>query len=279
MLSALLEGDEERVALLSHWIRIRQSSDKPPLVASSLFGPLFEDQRLPSPSQQCELLIRWLGAASGSPGRRVEAEAPPLKAEIGALNDHGLVFILNSLQQRDLISWKHFGRGFRLQLTLGGWEAYGRLEHPLTVSTEGAAGDQRDAFICHAGEDKISIVQPLRAAFDQIGITYWYDNSEIRWGDSLTQQVNAGLAISRFVLVVLSPAFMRKPWPQRELYAALGAEAASGSVKVLPLLCGTAPEQQETLERLPLMRDKLHLVWSGDAAQVVEALLTRLRPA
>ena len=48
--------------------------------------------------------------------------------------------------------------------------------------------EQRDIFICHASEDKGDIVKPIIEAFEQSGITYWYDEAEIKWGDSITQK-------------------------------------------------------------------------------------------
>ncbi|MBI4633488.1 MAG: toll/interleukin-1 receptor domain-containing protein [Deltaproteobacteria bacterium] len=97
----------------------------------------------------------------------------------------------------------------------------------------------RDIFICHASEDKDEVVRPMVEAFNQAGVSCWYDEAEIKWGDSITQKVNAGLRISRYVIVVLSPTFLAKNWPQRELNSALNLESTSGEVKVLPLLVGT----------------------------------------
>jgi len=66
----------------------------------------------------------------------------------------------------------------------------------------------RDIFICHAGEDKEEIVRPMVEAFSQSGISCWYDEAEIRWGDSIVQKVNEGLAASRYVVVVFSAAHL-----------------------------------------------------------------------
>lgn len=134
----------------------------------------------------------------------------------------------------------------------------------------------RDIFICHASEDKRGIVGPIVQAFTQAGISVWYDEAEIKWGDSVTQKVNEGLKISRFVIVVLSPSFVKKNWPQRELNAALNIEASTGEVKVLPLLVGSEEEKKEILERYPLLNDKKYLPWDGDLRKIVEALIARL---
>jgi hypothetical protein len=135
---------------------------------------------------------------------------------------------------------------------------------------------KRDIFICHASEDKDDVVRPMAESFSQEGISCWYDEAEIKWGDSITQKVNEGLRISRYVIVVLSSAFMAKKWPQRELNAALNIEASSGEVKVLPLLVGTENEKTSIIAAVPLLNDKRYLPWDGDLKKVVEAIQKRL---
>lgn len=134
----------------------------------------------------------------------------------------------------------------------------------------------RDIFICHASEDKDYIVRPLVEAFTESGISCWYDEAEIQWGDSITQKVNEGLAKSRYVLVVFSIAFVKKNWPQRELNAIINLEASTGDVKVLPLLVGTEQEKKEILSQFPLLNDKRYLPWGGEVKGIVEAMLSRL---
>jgi len=136
--------------------------------------------------------------------------------------------------------------------------------------------ETRDVFLCHASEDKAVIVEPLVIALKDRGLSYWYDNAEITWGDSITEKVNDGLIKSRYVLVVLSPEFMKKRWPQRELYSALNIEVSTGEVRVLPLLCGSTSERKAILEKLPLLNDKFYITWSGNPNDVISALLDRL---
>jgi hypothetical protein len=113
-------------------------------------------------------------------------------------------------------------------------------------------------------------------AFTQAGISVWFDEAEIKWGDSITQKVNEGLKISRYVIVVLSPSFIKKNWPQKELNAALNIEISTGEIKVLPLLVGSENEKDKILENYPLLNDKMYLPWDGDLRKIVETLLARL---
>jgi len=136
--------------------------------------------------------------------------------------------------------------------------------------------DLRHVFVCHASEDKDAIVRPLVEAFNEVGISCWYDVAEIKWGDSVTAKVSHGLRVSRYVVVVISPASAGKHWPERELNAVLNQEASTGEMKVLPLLVGTPQERHEVMAKYPLLNDKMHLVWDGDAGSVARAMLARL---
>lgn len=132
--------------------------------------------------------------------------------------------------------------------------------------------DRRDIFLCHAGEQKTAVVEPLAAALRAASISYWYDSEEILWGDSVASRINEGLARCRFVVTVLSSAFEGKPWPERELNTALSREPG-GTQRVLPLLVGTPQERQAIFARYLLLSDKRYLVWDGDAGPVVRELL------
>jgi hypothetical protein len=92
-----------------------------------------------------------------------------------------------------------------------------------------------DLFICHASEDKESVVRPLATLLRDRGRRVWVDEGEIRLGDSLRQKIDDGLIRSRFGLVVLSPAFFRKRWPRVELDGLAAREIVSGEKVVLPV--------------------------------------------
>jgi len=130
--------------------------------------------------------------------------------------------------------------------------------------------NMRDVFLCHASEDKESVVRPLFQALENAEISCWYDEAEIRWGHSITQTVNQGLGISRYAIVVLSRAFLSKNWPQRELNAVLNLEASTGEVRVLPLVVGDAHD--EVFSAYPLLNDKRYLTWAGDSAPIIKEL-------
>lgn len=61
-----------------------------------------------------------------------------------------------------------------------------------------------DVFISHAAEDKDAVVRPLALSLQQRGLSVWYDEFELRVGDSLRRKIDSGIARSRFGIVVSS---------------------------------------------------------------------------
>ena len=134
----------------------------------------------------------------------------------------------------------------------------------------------RDVFICHAREDRETIVDPIVRALEAAGISVWHDRAEIRWGDSLIGKIQEGLNNSRYVLAVISRHSVTKPWPQKELSSALSGEISNGAVKVLPLIVGSEAERADILRHLSLHADKLYEIWTGAPEYVVEKIRQRL---
>ncbi len=96
-----------------------------------------------------------------------------------------------------------------------------------------AANYEWDAFIAHASEDKDGFVRPLAEALRQ-HVRVWYDEFTLRVGDSLRKRIEDGLANSRFGIVVLSPNFFAKKWPQDELDG-LDVRERGGEKVILPV--------------------------------------------
>ena len=67
-----------------------------------------------------------------------------------------------------------------------------------------------DVFISHAWKDKDSFVRPLAKALQAKGLKVWFDESELKVGDSLRRSIDQGLAKSKYGIVVLSPNFFER---------------------------------------------------------------------
>jgi hypothetical protein len=120
--------------------------------------------------------------------------------------------------------------------------------------TNGPAEKAWDVFISHATEDKEAVVRPLAHALQARGLRVWYDEFELRLGDSLRRKIDNGLAKSKFGVVVLSPAFFAKNWPQYELDGFVMREM-TGQQVILPLWHHISKD--EILAVSPSLADKV----------------------
>ena len=127
-----------------------------------------------------------------------------------------------------------------------------------------------DVFISHAAEDKESVVRPLANALVNKGLKVWYDEFELKIGDSLRRKIDRGLAKSRFGIVVLSKDFIRKGWTNYELDGII-SKANTGEQVLLPIWHGIT--KQEVLDYSPSLADK---VARNTAAYTVEEIASEI---
>jgi hypothetical protein len=111
-----------------------------------------------------------------------------------------------------------------------------------------------DVFISHAAADKDEIARPLAHALRDAGYSVWYDEFTLALGDSLIRNIDRGLAESRYGIVIISPEFLTKDWPRRELEGLVTREMGRGKV-LLPVWHQVTREQIERYS--PPLADRL----------------------
>lgn len=127
-----------------------------------------------------------------------------------------------------------------------------------------------DVFISHASEDKDAVVRPLANALRNNGITVWYDEFELKIGDSLRRKIDQGLSKSRFGIVVISRSFIKKGWTNYELDG-LMTKAISGQQILLPIWHDIT--KQEVIDYSPSLADK---VARNTSQETVEEIATEI---
>lgn len=111
-----------------------------------------------------------------------------------------------------------------------------------------------DVFISHASDDKDEIVRPLARALQSSGLVVWYDEFELKIGDSLRKKIDHGLGRSRFGVVVFSKAFLSKGWTNYELDGIV-TKSVSGDQVLLPIWHNIT--KQEIVDFSPSLADKV----------------------
>lgn len=126
-----------------------------------------------------------------------------------------------------------------------------------------------DLFISHASEDKDAVVRPLAQLLRDSGLRVWLDETEIKLGDSLRRSIDHGLSKSRYGLVILSPDFLRKEWPQKELDGLVAREDGRDKV-ILPVWHNVT--RKDITNFSPPLADKLAVPTSKGLAEVVSEI-------
>ena len=130
---------------------------------------------------------------------------------------------------------------------------------PSLVKDEAAVvpdenGKTYDVFISHASEDKDAVARPLARALETAGLTVWYDEFELRIGDSLRRKIDYGLAHSRFGIVIISRDFIKKGWTNYELDGIV-TRTVSGEQVMLPIWHNITKD--EVIAYSPTLADKV----------------------
>ena len=132
-----------------------------------------------------------------------------------------------------------------------------------------------DFFICHASEDKDDFVRELAELLRTKGAKVWYDEFTLKVGSRLRREIDRGLVLSKFGIVVVSEHFFKKQWPQRELDGLFSLDNQERG-RILPVWHKVTKD--EVVRHSPTLADIVALntgVQSVD--EIAEELLTVLQ--
>lgn len=133
-----------------------------------------------------------------------------------------------------------------------------------------------DVFICHASEDKDSFVRPLAQALQTEHVEVWFDEFSLKLGDSIRRSIEKGLSQSRFGIVILSPAFFEKNWPQYELDGLVEREMKGNDKIILPLWHGVTHDH--VMQYSPALAGRKAASSDRGIQKIVDEVLEVIRP-
>src|ERR1044071_3276936 len=120
-------------------------------------------------------------------------------------------------------------------------------------------------FISHSSRDKALAVR-LAGDLTKAGVDIWYDQWEIKVGDSIIDKINNGLRVSDYLLIILSKASANSQWVKEELSAAKTIEIDKRGVFILPALA-------ESCDIPPLIVSKRYADFRSDYQYGLDELL------
>ena len=130
-----------------------------------------------------------------------------------------------------------------------------------------------DVFISHAFEDKDSIARPLYEALIEKGLSVWFDEDKLKWGDSLRREIDEGLSECRYGIVILGKTLLTKDkgWFVTEVDALFTRETNTGNVALLPLLHGI--DLDDLISKVPTISGKLFVKSEEGIPAIVDKLM------
>jgi len=126
-----------------------------------------------------------------------------------------------------------------------------------------------DIFLSYAYPDKDRYVLPLARSLSARNVKVWIDVNEIGWGDNIWVNINRGLEESKVVVLCLSEAFLKRPWPENEMAAAVAARHRDGTKQVLPLILNS---KSAVLKTYPMIGALAYREWSNGLEQIADEL-------
>ncbi|NIO20250.1 MAG: TIR domain-containing protein [Candidatus Aenigmarchaeota archaeon] len=133
-----------------------------------------------------------------------------------------------------------------------------------------------DVFISHASEDKEKFVRPLATKLKEKNLSIWYDEFSLKVGDSLRKSIDYGLKESKFGVVIFSPSFFNKNWPEWELNGLIQLNNKYKERKILPVWHNVTYD--EILEYSPSIADLYSINSQLGLEYVVDKLLEVIKP-
>lgn len=122
-----------------------------------------------------------------------------------------------------------------------------RLKPKITFATVHGVRKLK-IFLSHASEDKQFVKRLADDLFDR-GLLVWYDEWEIKGGQSITERIKTGIEESAFMAVVLSKNSVDKGWVKKEIEQGLFKEIDSKKMYILPILLDECSIPKEFKDR------------------------------
>jgi hypothetical protein len=189
---------EKKSAILSHAIRRMQKQNSWPEIDSKILDIIMENNYLPSPAEQADNLILWLGNNIDAPGIEISIDPDLHKAIIGAVNNNNFHFVVSSLIEEGLVLSQRDTAKRPVTLSFKGWERYDRIKK--------GALDSRKAFMAMPfGNDLIDKVYSdyFKRAVEQTGFNLFRIDEKPKAG-SIDDRLRVEIRTSRFIIAELT---------------------------------------------------------------------------
>lgn len=142
-----------------------------------------------------------------------------------------------------------------------------------TVEIRAAAQpDLRDAFLCHAWDDRKGPAKELHDLLEAAGVKVWFSEKDLGLGVPMMRAIDKGLANSRIGLVLVTPAMLERL--PKESVADKELSALLAGNQLVPIVHNTTYEALRNVS--PLLASRTGLDTSEDSMAVVAKKIAEL---
>ena len=131
-----------------------------------------------------------------------------------------------------------------------------------------------DIFVSHATDDKETIARPLSLLLKNYGLNVWYDEFEIKIGDSIVEKITEGLLKSRFGIIILSHSFFKRKWTKLEIHTIVN-KMVNEDYKIFPIWHKITRE--EIQQYSPILADYLGITTEKGTDLIAKEIIERVK--
>lgn len=146
---------------------------------------------------------------------------------------------------------------------------------PIRETVEERAATQpdlRDAFLCHAWDDRKGAAKELHDLLHEAGVKVWFSEKDLGLGVPMMRSIDKGLANSRIGLVLVTPAMLERL--PKESVADKELSALLAGNQLVPIVHNTTYEALRNVS--PLLASRSGLDTSEDSMSVVAQKIAEL---
>lgn len=132
--------------------------------------------------------------------------------------------------------------------------------------------DLRDAFLCHAWDDRKGAAKELHDFLEAVGVKVWFSEKDLGLGVPMMRAIDKGLANSRIGLVLVTPAMLERL--PKESVADKELSALLAGNQLIPIVHDTSYEALRNVS--PLLASRTGLDTSEDSMEVVAKKIAEL---
>ena len=141
-----------------------------------------------------------------------------------------------------------------------------------SVESRAALPDLRDAFLCHAWDDRAGSAKELHDQLEALKVSVWFSERDVVLGTPLLREIDKGLAKSRVGIVLVTPAFLDRiragGISEKELSVLLQRDL------LVPVVHGTTYDALREVS--PMLASRSGLSTAGGSMVTVAAKLSEL---